>query len=77
MTHPFVGDLSEKTLDELQETINKLTQHLTFSYKTQNSPMIGQLQMVMESYKAEYSRRMDALYKKQNLQDKIQVSKEQ
>ena len=23
MQHPFIGDLSEKTLDELQETINK------------------------------------------------------
>lgn len=77
MQHPFIGDLSEKTIDELQETINKLTKNLMFMYRTQNSPMIGQLQMVIESYKAEYNKRIDEIYKKQNLGDKIKVSKDQ
>ena len=77
MQHPFIGDLYEKTIDELQETINKLTKNLMFMYRTQNSPMIGQLQMVIESYKAEYNKRIDEIYKKQNLGDKIKVSKDQ
>lgn len=77
MQHPFIGDLSEKTIDELQETINKLTKNLMFMHRTQNSPMIGQLQMVIESYKAEYNKRIDEIYKKQNLGDKIKVSKDQ
>ena len=45
--------------------------------RTQNSPMIGQLRMVIESYKAEYNKRIDEIYKKQNLGDKIKVSKDQ
>jgi hypothetical protein len=74
--HPFVGDLSGKKLEELQETINDLTKKLTFVYRTQNTHMIQQMHMVLESYRNEYSRRMQSLYEKHNIQNNIQISKD-
>ena len=76
MHHPFVNDLSEKSEDDLQQTIQDLHSKLNFVYKTQNQPLINQLHMVLESYKSEYGKRMDELYKKQNVQDSIKVSKD-
>lgn len=76
MHHPFVNDLSEKSADDLQQTIQDLHSKLNFVYKTQNQPLINQLHMVLESYKSEYGKRMDELYKKQNVQDSIKVSKD-
>lgn len=76
MQHPFINDLSGKTLDELQHSIMELTKNLTFAYRTGNSSLIYQLQMVLESYKAESAKRLDDLYKKQNVTDRINISKD-
>ncbi len=75
MQHPFISDLSDKSIEDLQNTIQDLTKKLNFVYRSQNGPMISQLQMVIESYKAEYGKRMDEIYKKQNLSNKINISK--
>lgn len=74
MQHPFISDLSDKSIDELQNTINDLTKKLTYVYRTQNGPLIQQVQMALQSYKTEYSKRIDEIYKKQNLQNKINIS---
>jgi hypothetical protein len=42
----------------------------------QNGPMIHQLLMVIESYKAELNKKMDAIMKKQNIQTTVSVEKE-
>lgn len=78
MEHPFLpsSTLRDQSLEELQNKINDLTSKLTFAYRTRNSPLIGQVQMVMESYKNEYNRKMDELIKKQNIQNRINVKKE-
>ena len=76
MQHPFINDLSDKSLEDLQNTIQDLTKKLNFVYRQQNGPMIAQMMMVLESYKAEYSKRIDEVYKKQNLQNKINISKD-
>jgi hypothetical protein len=73
MEHPFINDLSDKSLEELQETLSDLTNKLTFAYRTQNGPLIHQLQMVIESYKNEQSKKLDALFKKQNIDTAINV----
>lgn len=75
MQHPFVGDLSALSLDELQAKIQELTKNLTFVYRTGNQNLVNQLNMVLESYKAEASKRLDAMYKKQNIQDRINIQK--
>jgi hypothetical protein len=74
MQHPFINDLSGKSMEDLQNTIQELTKKLNFVYRTQNGPMISQIQMVLESYKTEYTKRMDDIYKKQNLTNKINIS---
>lgn len=73
MEHPFINDLSGKSLEEIQETISDLTNKLTFAYRMQNGPLINQLQMVIESYKNEQHKKLDALFKKQNIDATINV----
>lgn len=73
MEHPFINNLSNKTLEELQTTISDLTNKLTFAYRTQNSALIQQLLMAIESYRTEYSKKMDEMIKKQNIQTKINI----
>lgn len=74
MQHPFIHDLSEKSMEDLQKIIQDLTAKLMYVYKTQNGALIQQLQMALDSYNTEYKNRMDAIYKKQNLSNKINIS---
>jgi hypothetical protein len=76
MEHPFISNLSDKTVEELQNTISSLTSKLTFAYRTGNQPLVNQLNMAIESYKKEYSKKMDDLVKKKDLGDKINIQKE-
>lgn len=76
MQHPFINNLSEKTLEELQSTISSLTGKLTFAYRTGNGPLIHQLHMAIESYKAEYMKKMDEMVSKQKIQTKISIEKD-
>jgi hypothetical protein len=76
MQHPFINDLSDKSLEDLQESITNLTKKLNFAYSMQNGPMIHQLLMVLESYKTEHNKKMDAIMKKQNIQTTVSVEKE-
>ena len=60
----------------MSTALTDLTKKLNFAYRTQNGPMIHQLQMVVESYKAEYNKKMDELMKKQNIKTAVKVEKE-
>lgn len=74
MEHPFAPDLSQKTLEELQADISSLNTKLTFAYRTGNGPLIGQIQMMIESYRRQYSKKMDEIFSKQNIGNKINIS---
>lgn len=63
-------------MEDLQNSINDLTKKLNFAYQMQNGDMINQLRMVMESYKAEYGRKMDEVLKKQGDRTQINIQKE-
>lgn len=76
MQHPFIHDLSGKSLEDLQNTLTDLNKKLTFAYRTQNGPLIHQLSMVIESYRTEYSKKMDDIIKKQNINTKISITKD-
>lgn len=76
MRHPFINDLSDKTLEQLQETMDGLMSKLSFAHRTQNSALIHQLNMAMETYRAEFNKKMDEIFKKQNSQNKINIQKE-
>lgn len=75
MQHPFINDLSDKSLEDLQQTISQLMGKLNFAYRTGNGALIHQLNMAIDSYRAEYGKKMDDLIKKQNIQNKIQIEK--
>lgn len=76
MQHPFMPDISGKSLDELQASIQDLTGKLNYAYRVNNPNLIAQLQMVIEGYKAESNKRLDEIYKKQNMDNRINISKE-
>lgn len=74
MQHPFANDLTEKSTDEIAESITSLGNKLSFAYRMQKADMANQIQMLLESYKAEYNKRMDEMYRKQNVQNQIKIS---
>ena len=76
MQHPFINDLSDKSLEELQTTITGLMSKLTFAYKTGNRPLINQLQMVLESYQVEHGKKLDEIMQKQQIKTKIDIRNE-
>jgi hypothetical protein len=75
MEHPFIdkAELQEKTLEQLQDTIAGLMNKLTFAYRTGNGPLIHQLQMVLATYKTQQSKKMDEVFEKQKIQNKINI----
>ena len=76
MEHPFINDLSDKTIEQLQDTISGLHKKLTFAYRTGNSPLIQQLKMALDSYNKEYQTKIDAMIKKQNIEGQVRITKE-
>jgi hypothetical protein len=76
MIHPFLPDLSSMSLEELQEKSSTLTQNLTFAYRMGNTALIQQVTMILEGYRTEISKRLDDLYKKQNLGNQVNIKKD-
>lgn len=76
MEHPFITDLSDKTIEQLQDTISSLHQKLTFAYRSGNSALIQQINMVIESYKKEYQKKINDMIKKQNIEGQVRITKE-
>lgn len=73
MEHPFIHDLDSKTLEELQTAISSLTSKLSFAYRSGNQPLIHQLNLAINSYRAAYTKKMDDLVAKQKIQTQIKV----
>lgn len=73
MEHPFINDLSDKSLEDLQDTISDLNKKLTFAYRTGNGPLINQIQMVIESYRNQHTKKMDAIFAKQKISTQINI----
>lgn len=71
--HPFVGDLSELSLEELQTKIGELTKHMNWAYRMQNSALIYQLQMTYTAYQNAYAVKLDESMSKKNLGSQIKV----
>jgi len=71
--HPFIGDLSDKSLEEMQTTISALTTKLTFAGRTENRQLVNQLLMALDSYKDAYRQKMNDLVTKQNIDSLINI----
>lgn len=75
MEHPFINNIDNLSLEELQTKISDLHKKLTFAYRTGNGPLIHQLNMALESYRNTYNKKMDDLIGKQNMGAQIKVEK--
>lgn len=64
ITHPFIGDLSNLTIDELGNKIAELNKRLSWASRTNNSVLINQLHMILASYRAEYNTKQAQLWNK-------------
>lgn len=78
MEHPFLDkqSLETKSLEELQDSMASLMTKLTFAYRTNNGPLIHQLQMVLEAFRNQHNKKMDEIFEKQKLNTKINVSRD-
>lgn len=76
MKHPFIHNLSDKTLEDIQTTMASLTTKLNYAYRTGNGALIHQLQMAMDSYREEAGKKMDEILSKQNLKNQVSIQKE-
>lgn len=76
ISHPLVGSLGEKTLEELSETISNLNKKISFVSRMNNQAVLNQLFMVLESYNTEYRKRQDEMWNKKSatFNDKIDIS---
>lgn len=73
--HPFTPDLTQVSDADLQKKHAELITKLNASYRMGNAQLIGQLQMILDDYNQEISRRrqkeLDEILKKNDKFDKI------
>lgn len=75
MEHPFIHNLHDKSLEDLQTGISDLTNKLNFAYRMGNGPMISQINMAIESHRSAYDKKMNELIDKQKVNMQIKVDK--
>jgi len=61
--HPLAPDLSKLTDEEVANKFNELSKRLGQAYRSGPSQVIPQIQMLMQDYQAELSRRQEKLMK--------------
>lgn len=66
INHPMIGDLSNKTLPELEEKMSELNKKLMFVSRSNNFAMINQIMMALNSYRSEYAKRQEELWSKKS-----------
>ena len=72
MEHPFIKSLDTLSLEELQTKISDLTTKLNFAYRMNNTALIHQLNMALESYRNAQGKKMSEMMGKVNTAIKIE-----
>jgi hypothetical protein len=79
MFHPLLGSLAEKSLDEIIKESTDLSTKLNQAYRFGNANLAKQIRMVLNSYQAEYQKRMNEIAEKaandKMLKDKVKIKK--
>lgn len=57
MEHPLIGSLAHLKDEELQNKISELNNKLLQAYRIGNQQLVGQIQMALETYKAQVQAR--------------------
>lgn len=76
MIHPFAGNLKDKTLDELMDSITKLTKQQQYMFRIGKSDVVNQINLLLTTYRTEYQKRQQELWDKKSpdLNKKIDIS---
>lgn len=76
MEHPLIGDLSDLSMNDLSDKIADLNKKLAFATRMGNYTMANQVQMVLESYRKELSKKQAELFKESSgtIKGKIDIS---
>lgn len=61
MDHPFVGDLSNLSMEQLTEKISSLNKGMSYCMRTSNYDMARQIDMALSSYRTELNRQQRQL----------------
>lgn len=61
MEHPFVGDLSDMSIEQLTEKISALGKALSFTARTGKYEIAQQIQLAINSYRSELNRQQQKL----------------
>lgn len=63
MEHPLIGDIGNKTIEELGATINELYKKLGIAQRSGNGHLCNQLRMALETYNNIYQEKLRDSYK--------------
>lgn len=67
MEHPLIGDISNKSLEELGAKVGELQKKLSIAQRTGNGHLTNQIRMALETYYNAYQIRLQDSYKKENI----------
>ncbi len=62
LTHPFLGSLADVSMDELSNKIAELNKKLSFASRNGRYDMANQLNLVLNTYRAELDRKQRELF---------------
>lgn len=75
MEHPLIDSLDTLTIEELGTKMGELQKKLGIAQRTGNAHLCNQIRMAIESYQNKYNEKLQASYKKDLADAKVDTSK--
>ena len=75
MEHPLIDSLDSLTVDELGAKLGELQKKLGIAQRSGNAHLCNQIRMAIESYQSKYNEKLQASYKKDLADAKVDTSK--
>lgn len=75
MEHPLIDSLDALTVDELGTKLGELQKKLGIAQRNGNAHLCNQIRMAVESYQNKYNEKLQASYKKDLADAKVDTSK--
>jgi hypothetical protein len=75
MEHPLIDSLEALTIEELGTKVGELQKKLGIAQRNGNAHLCNQIRMAIESYQNKYNEKLQASYKKDLADAKVDTSK--
>ncbi len=75
MEHPLIDSLDALTVEELGTKVSELQKKLGIAQRNGNAHLCNQIRMAIESYQNKYNEKLQASYKKDLADAKVDTSK--